>query len=108
MKKNITARYKIMSPNEIERISEKNSRTFGLKKTEFLDHMIRGSIGDILCSKEKIIREKQRINKAKNSIKNVLIVLGKGKGDEVKRTYQKFYSDLLQYNISEVSSYKNG
>lgn len=68
------------------------------------DVYIRNRIGDIISSTEVILREKQKIAKAKRCIKLALSIMTEKASKNIKTTNKNFYKDLLNYSLKEVKS----
>lgn len=69
-----------------------------------LDSYIKGRIGDIELSQEIILREKQRIKKAKKCIGTAEVLMSKNGSNKAKLITKKYYDDLLFDTISKVNS----
>ena len=69
-----------------------------------LDFYIKGRIGDIKDSTEIILREQQRIKKAKQCINMALSLMMKGASDQAKSVIKQFYKDTSIYAIGESRS----
>jgi len=70
-RKRIFARYKVPKITEIKEFTKKlesQAKYFGVTKDQLFDSVLRGLVGDITSSTEKIFREKQRIKKAKKTL----------------------------------------
>lgn len=69
-----------------------------------LDLYIKGRIDDIGLSQETILREKQRIKKAKKCIGVAKVLMNENGSKKAKLITKKFYDDLLFDTISKVNS----
>ena len=70
-KRRIFARYPVPSKEEFGDGLEKHAKFFGMTVDQYLDRYIKSRFGDIKESEEKILREQERIKKAKKCIKIV-------------------------------------
>ena len=104
MSKRIFARYKVPSQKELENGLKERAKFFNLTVEKYLDRYIKSRIGDIAESTEIIVREKQRIQKAKKAINVALFVMNKGGSGEIKDIAKKYYNDLLRFQISSIST----
>ena len=68
------------------------------------DSYIKGRIGDIELSQETILREKQRIKKAKKCIGIAKALMSESGSNKAKLITKKYYDDLLLATISKVNS----
>jgi len=102
-RKRIFARYKVPKITEIKEFTknlESQAKYFGVTKDQLFDSVLRGIVGDITSSTEKIFREKQRIKKLKKTLNNILLC---SFGDKhIRRNVKDFYDTLLQNNIDNV------
>lgn len=104
MKNRIFARYPIPNKEELRRSTERFSKETGNSFKEDLDFYIKGRIGDIVDSTEIILREKQRIEKARKVIGIAVNLITEGASPQVKDISKKYYDDILIYQISETGS----
>lgn len=101
-KQRIFARYPVPEKEdlreEIRELSEMTDKSY----KETLDFYIRGRIGDIIESTGKILREKQRIKKARRCIKQALSLMYENRSEKARRVIKKYYSNILSSAISGV------
>lgn len=103
MTKRIIGRYKIPKKEELISNLEKDAQFIGMTPNEYLDFLIKGIQGDIVVSTEVIEQERQKIEKAKKSIEVVLSVMNMDASDQAAKITTKYYHDLLQSKLSEVT-----
>ena len=104
-KKYIFARYKIPKYSDLDDLKkglEEGAKFFNKKPNDYLDHIIKGIMGDIVKSTETIVREEQRIKKAKKAMSIVISVINYDSSDEIKKISDKYYNDLLEYGILSI------
>jgi len=97
------ARYKTPKIAEIKesiKNLENQAKFFNLTEDQLFDSMLRGIIGDITDSTEIIMRENQRIKKAKKILNNILLCSFRDK--HIRRNVKDFYDVLLQNNIFKI------
>ncbi|GEM_PF-6369845 len=98
----IFARYPIPKKEELKRSLEYWAKEKGTSLNNELDFYIKGRMGDILDSMEEILRETQRVKKAKKSINQAISLMTEGKSTNAKLVSNQYYKDLLNYQISNV------
>jgi len=82
------------------RYPERTEKSFN----DCLDSYIKGRIDDIGLSQETILREKQRIKKAKECIGIAKALMSENGSSKAKLITKKYSDDLLFDTISKVNS----
>lgn len=104
MTKKLFAKYPILTERELKAGMTKFSKTIKKSFGDSLDVYIKGIIGDIASSQEIILREKQRIKKAKKCIRVAEKLMSRNGSSDAKLITEKYYNDLLTHAISKVNS----
>ncbi len=103
-RRKIFARYKVPTKKELESDLDERAKFYSMTRDQFLDMYIRGKIGDIADSTEAILREQQKIKKARKCIIIAKAVMNKGASGKAKSVTKKYYNDLLNSAISGIKS----
>ena len=104
MTKKLFAKFPVLSEKELKAGMTNLSKTTKKSFDESLDIYIKGIIGDIASSQEIILREEQRIKKAKKCIVVAKKLMSRNESNSAKLITEKYYNDLLTYAISKANS----
>lgn len=100
----IFARYPIPSRVSLKTGMENWAKENGTSLKDELAFYIRCRIGDIKESTEIILREEQRIKKAKKCMRIAISLMSEKSSKQVKKTIKRFYKDLSAYSLNESKS----
>lgn len=103
-KQRIFARYKIPNKEDLKKGLEYWAKKKETTLNNELDFYIKGRIGEIADSLEIILREEQRIKKAKKCIEQSVLLIAEGESKQLKSISNQYYSDLLSFKESEVKN----
>lgn len=105
MTRKLFAKYPIPTEEELKAGMTKFSKTTKKSFNNSLDTYIGSIIGDIVSSQEIILREGQRIKKAKKCMEVAKKLMSRNDNSRAKLITEKYYNDLLTHAISEVNSH---
>lgn len=104
MIKKLFARYPIPTVEELRDGMIKFSETTKKSFNNSLDTYTKGVVDDIASSQKIILREKQRIKKAKKCIGVARVLMNENGSSKAKFITKKYYDNLLFDAISEANS----
>lgn len=104
MPRKLFARHPVPKKKKFKEAVATLSDTTRKSFNDALDLIIKAEINDIISSAETILREKQRIKKAKKCIEIAITLMSENDINNTKFISKKYYNDLLTYQTSEVNS----
>ncbi len=96
------ARYSVPTKEEIRKTLNNKPKSQGISKVKFEEAALDGINSDIVSSQETILREEQRIKKAKMSLRRWLDVIYEGSSKKARTIGTRCNRDQLDYSLREL------